>query len=206
MVVNINYISSMKQIKDSPMIELLKKLAIAKAQIGKVKLGGRNPHFKSRYLCLDNILEVIEPVLAENNLLLLQTLFDNKVVTRVYELESGEYLESSIDLIPNNDPQKIGSQITYFKRYQLVAMFSILGSDNDDECILASTPKPITTGLWKSEILPFSQEIAKSLGWSEDQRKAALKDILARMKKQYTDIDVSPSLAFSMKQELKKLK
>lgn len=186
------------------MIELLKKLATAKNQIGKIKLGGRNPHFKSKYLCLDDILEVVEPVLFENGLVLVQNLSDGKVITRIYDIETGEYLESSIDLIPNNDPQKIGSQITYFKRYQLVAMLSILGTENDDDCNLA-VPKAPATGLWKSEILPFSQEIADSLGWTEDKRKQILVDTLNRMKKQYTDIDTSIALCNKMKKELQKV-
>jgi hypothetical protein len=50
-------------------------------------------------------------------------------------------IESNIDLSPNLTAQALGSQITYFRRYQISAILSLMADDDDGH--KASVPQPI---------------------------------------------------------------
>jgi hypothetical protein len=58
---------------------------------------------------------------------------------------SGEFLQSEMILPPHADPQKYGSLITYYKRYQLQAMLGISTADEDDDANMASKQPPKQT-------------------------------------------------------------
>lgn len=100
-------------------IKFLKKIADLKKETGKLSKDSKNPFFNSKYFDINQLLEHLEPILDSKNLLVLQPIIDGKVYSRIIDLESGESIESFIDLPQNNDPQKIGSAITYFRRYSL---------------------------------------------------------------------------------------
>ncbi len=107
------------------------KLLKAKKQIGKVKKTMRNSHFKNTYADINNLLEVVEPVLLENGLLLLQPVINNKVITQIIDAETGEKIESILELDGNLNPQQRGSQITYYRRYTLQSLLSLEVIDDD---------------------------------------------------------------------------
>ncbi|NFN14640.1 recombinase [Clostridium botulinum] len=97
-----------------------------------------NPFFKSSYITLDGILETVRPLLAKHGLAVLQEAkgVDGSVTikTRLVH-ESGQYYETDIlEMKPQkaNDPQQMGSCITYSKRYQLSALLGICESVDDD--------------------------------------------------------------------------
>lgn len=90
-----------------------------------------NPHFKSKYMTLDNIIETLAPLLAENKLLVTHLIEQQELVTRVIDIESEECLNSSFGLLAT-DPQKKGSEVTYAKRYNLSALFNICADEDDD--------------------------------------------------------------------------
>ena len=73
-------------------------LITAKAQFNPIHKNKVNPHFKSRYATLDEILEAIAPALLANNLLLIQPTIvkDNLTVlkTILIHAESGKQLIS----------------------------------------------------------------------------------------------------------------
>jgi hypothetical protein len=107
------------------------KLLKAKKEIGKVKKTMRNSHFKNTYADINNLLEVVEPVLLENGLLLLQPVINNKVITQIIDAETGEKIESILELDGNLNPQQRGSQITYYRRYTLQSLLSLEVIDDD---------------------------------------------------------------------------
>lgn len=90
-----------------------------------------NPHFKSKYMTLDNIIETLSPLLAENKILVTHFVKEQELITRVADVESWEELDSSFWLLAT-DPQKKGSEITYAKRYNLSALFNICADEDDD--------------------------------------------------------------------------
>ena len=107
------------------------KLWKAKHEIGKINKSADNPFFKSKYADLNTILDVIEPVLHKYNLILLQPVIDNKVYSQIVDCESGDVIESWIDLPTINDPQKLGGCISYFRRYSLQSLLSLSMQDDD---------------------------------------------------------------------------
>lgn len=141
----------------------MKKLLEVKKQIGVLAKNAKNPFFKSQYLDLHDLLTAVEPLLHEQGLILLQPIKDNKVCSCIYDAETSAMLiDSSIDLPNISDPQKLGSAITYFRRYTLKSLLSI--SEVDDDGNLAS--RPVNKPTSKPPINPelFSQGIQKADG------------------------------------------
>ena len=119
-------------------LSLHQKVYKCKLAIGKVTKNANNPHFKKSYADLNAIIEAVEPILLENGLLLLQPIHGNSVCTQIIDLESNDMIESCIDLPTGIDPQKMGSAITYYRRYTLQSILSLQAVDDDGN--MASEP------------------------------------------------------------------
>tara|TARA_R110000803_G_scaffold65912_1_gene127193 strand:+ start:178 stop:684 length:507 start_codon:yes stop_codon:yes gene_type:complete len=119
------------------------KLHLCKTQIGTITKDSKNPFFKSNYLSLNGLLDAIEPVLSENGLLILQPLKDGCVCTEIVETESGEKVTSLIQLPNITDPQKLGSAITYFRRYTLESLLGLKADDDDGNHASKPTTKKV---------------------------------------------------------------
>lgn len=115
------------------MKELLKKLAAAKEEIKPIEKNLKNPFHKNEYADINQILKQVEPVLAAHKLMLLQPIENGSVVSRVFDLDSGDSVQSSLELPPIDDPQKKGAAITYYRRHTLSALLSLNSGDDDGE-------------------------------------------------------------------------
>jgi len=122
------------------MKELLKALANVKKEVGKLSKTETNPFFKSKYFDVNSLIEQVEPLLEKNGLLLLQPIINNEVKSIIYHCESELSVESSIQLTQFNDPQKLGSAITYYRRYTLQSLLGLQAEDDDAN--KASTKEP----------------------------------------------------------------
>lgn len=121
------------------MSEISKKIHQAKMEIGKVSKNATNPHFKKTYADLNALIDAVEPILLEKGLVMLQPISGGKVSTIIYDIESDQCVESYIDLPPISDPQKLGSAITYFRRYTLQSLLSLQAEDDDANKASAKT-------------------------------------------------------------------
>jgi len=96
-----------------------------------------NPHFKSGYADLSEVLGNIRPLLAKNGLALSQfPSFENGIcsVTSLLSHESGEWLESVASApVDKVNVQGVGSAITYLKRYSAAAIVGMASADADDD-------------------------------------------------------------------------
>jgi hypothetical protein len=113
------------------------------SQLKPVAKEAENPFFKSSYADLSSILKAVMPVLTSNGLAVIQPLkvVEDKVVLMTKLIhESGETIESEMVLPHNADPQKYGSLLTYYKRYQLQALLGI-NTETDDDCNSVSIPQ-----------------------------------------------------------------
>lgn len=110
---------------------LYPKLHAAKQKIGKVVKNSTNPHFKNKYADINGLIETVEPVLLEHGLLLIQPITQGIVSTMIIDIESGDKVESSMRLPEIQDPQKIGSAVTYYRRYTLQSLLSLQAEDDD---------------------------------------------------------------------------
>lgn len=122
------------------------KLLEFQKKVNAIKKDGKNPHFKSSYATLTQIISEVKPVLSECGVLLIQPIKDNKVGT-VLSDDKEILAESWIDLPTGLNPQQLGSAITYFRRYTLASLLAL--EIEDDDANLASgkreTPKAKAT-------------------------------------------------------------
>lgn len=101
------------------------------------KKTAENPHFKSKYSPLEEIVTTIKPYLAKNGLAFFQsttTEGDYICVTTLLLHTSGEYIESDPLKLPMGKvtAQGAGSAVTYARRYSLCAALGIAAEDDDD--------------------------------------------------------------------------
>ena len=93
-----------------------------------------NPHFKNEYFSLDDIVHATTPLLTKHGLYVSHriTCADSVtlMVTSVSD-ESGDCISSSIPLPVSQNPQAMGSAITYYKRYNLCSLLNIAEADDD---------------------------------------------------------------------------
>lgn len=127
--------------------ELAKALVKAQKVITAAPKESLNPHFGSKYADLASVWSACRGPLTENGLAITQfTSADQTSVTVTTLLlhESGEYLESSLTLKPQQfTPQGMGSAITYGRRYSLAAIVGVV-ADEDDDGERASSEAPAT--------------------------------------------------------------
>jgi hypothetical protein len=104
-----------------------------------------NPHFKSKYASLAEVIDVIKAPLAKHGLAVLalpgyQADVGYLLTTRLVHA-SGEWIETEMKLNPTkDDPQGLGSAITYMRRYTLPGI-GLYASEEDDDGNAASRPK-----------------------------------------------------------------
>jgi hypothetical protein len=112
-------------------MNLYTKLNEVKKEIGAISKDSTNPFFKSKYFDINSLLKHVEPLLQKNGLLLLQPIVKGEVFSEIVDIESGESVTSSIPLPQMDDPQKLGSAITYYRRYTLQSLLGLQAEDDD---------------------------------------------------------------------------
>lgn len=113
------------------MSEIYKKIFEAKKEIGKIVKDSTNPFYNSKFFDINKLLEHVEPILEEKELLVLQPIIEGWVTTQIIEVSSGEMVTSSVKLSDDKNPQKLGSEITYYRRYTLQALLGLQAEDDD---------------------------------------------------------------------------
>ena len=111
-------------------------------EIQNPKNSAVNPFFHSKYTPLNDILNMVRPLLVKHKLIMYQDVGGNdnsiSVTTIIVHSETSEKIESQpLNLKVPQDPQKAGSAITYARRYQLTAMLGIFSEDDDDGNVAA---------------------------------------------------------------------
>lgn len=125
---------------------IAKALATAQMNMGKALKQSNNPHFRSKYADLGNVMDACLPALNEAGIAVIQpTGEDDKgryVETILIHGESGEQLSCRTPLIvQKNDMQGFGSAQTYARRYGLMAMAGIAPEDDDGNAASKAAPK-----------------------------------------------------------------
>ncbi len=112
-------------------------LVAAQAQMPAVEADAVNPHFGSRFVSLGRLIAKVRPVLNRHGIAVVQMPAQDEqgrpvLVTRLVHA-SGEVMESTMPLmLAKNDPQSLGSALTYAKRYALAAALAIADQEDDD--------------------------------------------------------------------------
>ncbi len=124
------------------MIELIKALIKAKAEFQPIEKDKLNPHFKTKYASLDSVLDAVTPALCKHGLVIVQPLQSGRVLNTHLYHESGEVMTSTFELPDISDIQKIGSALTYARRYSVCALLGITADEDSDGNAGKSGDKP----------------------------------------------------------------
>lgn len=124
------------------MENLIKALVKARSEFDRVTKDSNNPFFKSKYADLASVVGAITPALSANGLVVCQPLEQTEngllLKTQLWH-ESGEVMESTMAIPAIADIQKLGSAITYSRRYALSSLLGIAPEDDDGNAA-ASAP------------------------------------------------------------------
>lgn len=126
--------------KSNSIKEIAKALITFHVKVDKIPKDASNPFFKSKYASLSTILDAINDPLNESELSVCQFPSGEHGLTTLLMHVSGEWISSEYSMRPTkDDPQGIGSCITYQRRYALAAILG-LNIDEDDDGNKASEP------------------------------------------------------------------
>lgn len=119
-------------------------LAKAQLQIEPATKNATNPHFRSHYADLASIWDACRGPLNSNGLSIVQFPCDGEVgrtgLCTMLLHSSGEYISEVVTTrSQKDDPQGLGSALTYLRRYALAAVVGVTATEDDDGNA-ASTP------------------------------------------------------------------
>lgn len=110
-------------------------ISAMQAEVGNTSKNSANPFFKSKYSDLAEVLNVLRPVLSKNGLALTQhPSYADKIchVTTLLSHSSGQWMQSCVSApIVKDDPQGVGSSISYCRRYAAAAICGVAQEDDD---------------------------------------------------------------------------
>lgn len=116
--------------------ELASALAKAQGAMKPAAKSATNPFFKSNYADLPAIVAACRDQLANNGLAVSQrTDFDEAktYIETILMHASGQWISARYPVNPvKNDPQGMGSAVTYARRYSLAAIVGVVSDDDDD--------------------------------------------------------------------------
>ena len=151
--------SNIKKV-DASKVLMVKKHTIKTALLAFQKLAvtakkdGKNPHFRSNYSTLESVIEAVKQgnqfgLFFTQEMTYEKGFDDNEigyvipiVVTKVMHEHDDTVIESKLPIMlaraNMENPQKIGSAITYYKRYTLQSVYGLPSEDDDGN--VASQP------------------------------------------------------------------
>lgn len=122
----------------------------AQKEMGDLLKTSTNPAFKSKYADLAAVIEAVLPALHNNGFALMQPPHSDGALVEVETLllhESGGYVRSVLGLRPSKqDPQGVGSAVTYGRRYALQAIAGIAPEDDDGNAASGPVKQPTHNG------------------------------------------------------------
>jgi hypothetical protein len=115
----------------------LSSLAAVQAAVPALKKDKTNPHFRSKYVSLDSIVETVGPLLNEHGLVWITKPSSNEhgptLDYRLVHVKTGEGESGSMPLLlTKQDSQGFGSAVTYARRYALSSVLNLVTDDDDD--------------------------------------------------------------------------
>jgi hypothetical protein len=133
--------------------EIVSALLEAQKSFDTVKKDSNNPFFKSKYADLTSVINEVKDKLNNVGIVFIQgvdMVEQGPVVETMLLHTSGEFISSRTPVFCKkpDDPQALGSGITYSKRYALQAILGLPTADDDGESAMnrdsgsQSTTKP----------------------------------------------------------------
>lgn len=124
---------------------LVAALARAQADFLPIAKSHENPHYKSKYADLADVLAAVKPALSAQGIALMQPLrTDDDGRVRLYTVLAGhgETIEACLPVhLDNMTPQQLLSTLTYYRRGMLASMLAVAAEDDDDGNAAQTAPQ-----------------------------------------------------------------
>jgi hypothetical protein len=155
-------------------LKLSDKLLKVQKEIHTISKDSKNPHYKSNYADINSVLKAVKPVLNKYGILYLTpievTPCCSKMIVATQLTDGKDIYESKLVIQPNENPQKIGSQITYFRRYGLISLLGLEVDDDDGEIVATdlrskATAQKVSALIRANQIEPARKYLA-TVDWS----------------------------------------
>lgn len=126
---------SLEILQSENIAELAAALAKAQGSIGNAVKDSANPFFKSKYADLTSVREACQEHLSKAGIAVIQSptfVSGAQYLCTTLAHSSGQWMRGFYPINPvKNDPQGVGSAITYARRYALAAMTGVAPEDDD---------------------------------------------------------------------------
>lgn len=186
-------------IKSESIKELALALSAAQKAMGFATKDSTNPFFKSNYADLASCIEAARLPLSDNGLSISQMpdmTPEGPALVTILMHKSGEYLQATYPLKPiKDDPQGMGSAITYARRYCFASIIGLASADDDGNAATGQGAPviPKVSKIQADQIRSMLKTLAKtderilafySIGHLEDLTVVQYQDVLAQLDKQ----------------------
>lgn len=167
-----------------------KLLELQKQNISVTK-DGNNPHFKSKYATLNEVLDKVKSPLNKLGIVILFQPEETGLKTILHDTESDTSISGFMKYVDCNNAQKLLACNTYFRRGSLVSLLGL--EDEDDDGTTASAPAKVT----KKETKPLLEK-------GSDQWKSAVNHLLKgtvtieQIKGKYTVLEPNENELFEL--------
>lgn len=170
--------------KSDSITNLAKSLAAFQAEVENPANTAINPHFRSKYAPLNEILNTVRPTLAKHGLSVLQSPSgegDQIIITTLLMHASGEWVEADPLVLKADRPtaQGAGSAITYGRRYSLSAVLGISSEDDDDGNGAEGKPKKATEQPKKTQDKPTTTQSPQQQTQQQQPQQGAPADAIS---------------------------
>lgn len=125
---------------------LAQKLLSVQRKIGAVTKSSSNPHFRSKYADLNEVLDVAKEALNSEGIFITQSPganeFGKYLETALIDSDSGQQVQGRVFFSGSEENmQKIGAAITYARRFGLVSLLALESEDDDGETAVGRAPE-----------------------------------------------------------------
>lgn len=160
--------------------ELAKALSSFQKEVKQPPKNGKNPHFKSAYVTLDDTIKAINETAPNHGLSYIQTPVTDEngvgVITTVLHT-SGQYIEFPSLILPmdKKTAQGAGSAITYARRYSISSIFGLVSEEDDDaNAAEPNVKQPLASSKQIGLVKKLAYEIEKIIGKKNEEVIASL--------------------------------
>lgn len=105
-----------------------------------------NPFFKSRYTSLNEVLDKVKKPLNDMGIVITQESDEGGIMTILTDTEDETAATAYVPFVGATDMQKLGSAISYARRYALIALLCLEDADDDGESAIAPRTASRGTG------------------------------------------------------------
>ena len=110
------------------------KILKIQSEIGVLSKDKENPFYKSSYFDINNLIAQLLPILEKHGITVIQPLSNlngKPTITTIVMDGDTRLVQADMPLPDIQDPQKMGSAITYYRRYALQSLFLLQAEDDD---------------------------------------------------------------------------